>query len=325
VIRAKQRLAQEGRRGGGGRAYGHNVDGTVRDDEAEVIREAAEAILSGVGIRGVARELNARGVEPVRAKRWTLATLRSLLQQPRLAGLASWNGELIEGVKTWCEPILERGQWEAVRAVLRDPGRRVTPGPTPKYLLSHLALCGHELHPDEDRPTLVHGWSGSRGRRVASYRCATRSSHLSCASTVLDDHVTRQVIDKLSQPDAAELLAPRVEVDAAGLATKANSLRTRLSELGDLVESGDMPAGEYRRRKARLCDELARIEAEMSAAAGTSPLVGIAGRKDASEVWAQLDLGRKKAVIDVLMTVVVLPAQRRGREFDPDRVRIDWR
>lgn len=325
VARAQLRLAEEGRRNGGARPYGHNLDGTVHPEEAEVIREATEAILSGVGLRRVAKELNARGVTPLRAKRWATSTLRSLLQQPRLAGLASWNGQVIEGVTPWCEPILQRGQWEAVRAVLRDPGRRVSPGPIPKHLLSHLALCGHESHPDDDRPTVVHGWSGSNGRRVASYRCMTRTNHLSCTSTVLDDYVTRQVIDKLSQPDAAELLAPRMEVDTAGLAKKANSLRTRLSELGDLVESGDMPAAEYRQRKTRLSDQLARVEGEMTAAAGTSPLVGIAGRKDASEVWAGLDLGRKKAVIDVLMTVVVLPARRRGREFDPDRVRIDWR
>jgi hypothetical protein len=178
---------------------------------------------------------------------------------------------------------------------------------------------------------MVKGWAGgyqradgSRGPRLASYRCI-ELGHMSVAQAALDDYVEAEVVARLSRPDAADLLIPRVEVDTAGLAQKANSLRLRLARLGDLVESGDMTPGDYRPRKARLTEQLASIEAEMTAAAGTSPLAGIAGRPDAGEVWDGLDLARKKAVIGCLMEVVVRPAAKRGKGFDSDRVRLDWR
>ena len=46
---------------------------------------------------------------------------------------------------------------------------------------------------------------------------------------------------------------------------------------------------------------------------------------EVAEVWVGPDLGRKRAVIDCLMTMVVLPATKRGKGFDPERVRIEWK
>jgi hypothetical protein len=40
-------------------------------------------------------------------------------------------------------------------------------------------------------------------------------------------------------------------------------------------------------------------------------------------VWAGLDIGRRRAVLDCLMTVTVLPITRPGPGFDPDTVRIE--
>jgi hypothetical protein len=222
-------------------------------------------------------------------------------------------------------------QWEAVVAVLSSPDRRTTPGPKPKHLLSHLARCGRPSHPDDDRPVMVKGWAGgyqrsdwSRGPRLASYRCI-ESGHMSVARGSLDDYVEAEVVERLSRPDGVDLLTPRVEVVTAGLAQQANSLCFRLVSLGDLVESGDMTPGEYRQRKTRLSEQLAAVEAEMTIAAVTSPLAGIAGRPDAGEVWDGLDPARKKAVINTLMEIVVLPAAKRGKGVDRDRVLIDWR
>jgi DNA invertase Pin-like site-specific DNA recombinase len=332
VSRTRLRQATEGRFGGGARRYGHELDGTVRADEAEVLVKAAELVLSGVGLIGIVKDLNARGVPTLRAKRWTHSSLRDMLLQPRLAGLMAWNGEVLEGVEACWEEILPRETWRAVVAVLSSPERRTTPGPKPKHLLSHLARCGHPSHPENDRPVMVKGWGGgyqrldgSRGPRVAAYRCI-ELGHMACTQEPLDDYVAAEVVNRLSRPDAARLLESRgTGGDVAKMAQEANALRARLVELGDLVESGDMSAGEYRTRKTRLAEKLATVEAEMTAAAGTSPLAGLAGRPDAGEVWDRTDLAGRRAAINVLMVVTVLPAVGRGRGFDPDRVRIDWR
>jgi DNA invertase Pin-like site-specific DNA recombinase len=325
VARARLQQAQQGRFGGGARRYGHNLDGTIREDEAVIVKESAEKLLAGVGLRGIIRDLNARGTPAPRGGGWAHSAMRDLLLQARLAGLMAFSGEVIEDAPPFWNPILDRQTWEAAVALLRNPDRRVTPGPIPKHLLSHLALCGHPSHPENDRPVLVHGWSGGGQWRVPSYKCITQVGHLSCASGGLDNYVEAVVIERLSRPDAAELLIARPDVDASALAREANNVRARLVTLGDLVESGDMSPGEYRQRKVRLFEKLAGIEAKLTAAAGTSPLVGIVGRRDAADVWKKLDLGRRKAIVDALMVVVVLPAQQRGKGFNPGRVLINPR
>jgi hypothetical protein len=64
-----------------------------------------------------------------------------------------------------------------------------------------------------------------------------------------------------------------------------------------------------------------------------SVLAGVADAPDPAKVWAGLDLSRKRAIVDVLVDVVILPA-RRGRRpgwrpgetyFDPESVKITWK
>jgi DNA invertase Pin-like site-specific DNA recombinase len=329
VTRHMLRLAEEGKTYGGSRRYGLNEDDTIREDEAVVIKVAAERILAGVGIAGVVKDLNRRGVPAHRGGKWESQSLRSMLLSPRIAGLSSFHGEIIEGVTPPWAPILDRSTWQALCTLLNSPDRRTSPGPTPRHLLSHLAVCGHPSHPDDERPVMVKGWAGGGNGvrpspRIPAYRCS-EVGHLAVAQAAVDDYVEAEVIERIRRPDAAKLLVPRIEVDMDGLANEANSLRARIAALGDLVETGDMSPAEYRKRKTRLTEKLTSIEATMTASVGTSALSGIAGRKDAAEVWDGLDLDRKKAVIDALMTVTVLPAASRGKGFDPDRVEIDWR
>jgi site-specific DNA recombinase len=322
VTRAMLRVAGEGRFTGGSRPFGHDVDGTVREDEAGEIRKAAEAVLSGVGLRGVVRELNTREVPTRRGGRWTSQSLRGLLLQPRLAGLMAYDGEILDGVTPLWQPILERDQWEAVRAVLNNPERRTSPGPTPKWLGSCLYRCGHPDHIDADPPvTMVHGSSGAG---VAVYKCS-QGQHVIRVGAPLDAHVEAVIVERLSRPDAVDLLAPRAQVDIAALAGEANALRARIVEAGDLWEDGTLTAAQFRARKARLVDKLEAVEATMAAGSGSTPLTGLAGRPDAGAVWAGLDLARRRAVLDTLMTVTVLPAIRRGRGFDEATVRIEPR
>lgn len=326
VSRARERRAHEGGIGAGGpRPFGHERDGSVVPEEAEVIRYMADAILSGISVRSLRHDLNTKGFRTTGGYRFHHVSLRRLMLQARLAGLASWQGQVLDNVESQWEPILKREEWEAIGAILKDPGRRtIPPGPAPRYLLSNLALCGHPDHPEADRPTLAHGFAGAD--KFPSYKCAQPGrAHLAISSVALNEYVVGLVVGRLSEPDAAELLVVRPEVDMSKLAQEANALRARLAELADLVETGDLTAAEFRPRRARLVDRLASIEADMTAAAGTSPLAGIAGRTDAEEVWAGLDVPRRKAIISALMTVTVLPAGARGQKFRPDRVRIDWR
>ena len=52
---------------------------------------------------------------------------------------------------------------------------------------------------------------------------------------------------------------------------------------------------------------------------------GVIGTADPRATWDGLSLDRRRALIDVLMTVTIAPVGRAAVGFDPDSVRIDWK
>ena len=68
---------------------------------------------------------------------------------------------------------------------------------------------------------------------------------------------------------------------------------------------------------------LAEIAAELAEAAGKGALVPFTRGEAAADVWAGLDLSRRREVIRALATVTLFPAGRGARGFDARKVRIE--
>jgi DNA invertase Pin-like site-specific DNA recombinase len=326
VSRARLRQAEEGfPRHGGLRPFGYEPGGLVlKEDEAAEIRKSADAILAGVSLRQVTADLRRRGVPTVTGLPWSPNAWRDILLRPRNAKLVVYQDEILEGVEANWDAILPRESWEAVVAILTDANRRTTPGNTPRWLGSLIYRCGHPDCMDLDPPsTLRVGTSGKRPQ--PAYRCFTHA-HLTRVAKPLDLYVSAVLCERLSRPDAVDLLPqPGENVDAGALAIQANALRTRIREAKDLWESGVLSAADLKARTARLSEQLVNVRAQLSAAAGHSPLAGIAGEPDADDIWLGLDLGRRRAILKTMATVWVLPLLKPpGRApFDRDRVRIE--
>jgi hypothetical protein len=146
----------------------------------------------------------------------------------------------------------------------------------------------------------------------------------------LDAYVAEVLCARLSRSDVADLLPLRQQaerIDTVHLATQANALRARIQEAQDLWEFGVLAAADLKVRHARLSGQLADVQARLRSAAGHSPLADLAGRQDAAEVWAGLDLGRRRAILKTLAIIWVLPLPKPpGRApFDPTAVRIEWK
>jgi site-specific DNA recombinase len=75
--------------------------------------------------------------------------------------------------------------------------------------------------------------------------------------------------------------------------------------------------------RSRVMARLERAEAEIAAATASTPRAGIVEAPDPAAVWGGLEIGRRRAVLDALMTVTVLPVIRPMPWFDPDTIRID--
>lgn len=90
------RLAKTGRWAGGKPPFGYrrNADGFLvlgPTEEQELVRLAFKLYSQGESTRGIAAKLNADGVKPIRAKRWSQQTINAWLTCPIYAGDMVWN------------------------------------------------------------------------------------------------------------------------------------------------------------------------------------------------------------------------------------------
>ncbi|MGO3067391.1 MAG: hypothetical protein ACTIIT_15300, partial [Brevibacterium linens] len=56
---------------------------------------------------------------------------------------------------------------------------------------------------------------------------------------------------------------------------------------------------------------------------GAPPIEELIESADVEATWREMDLTRRRLVVDSLMKVTILPKESRGRKFDPESVRIE--
>lgn len=315
--------------------------------EAWHVERATDAIIAGDSLGSVERSYKAHGVRtvPRRYKQpdgsrgepedrdWRREEIRKMIVRPRNAGLIEHKGEIV-GRAAWA-PLVSEEKWRACLAVLSRAERRTTTGNARRWLGSGLYLCGAPDCTESVRCSTAG--KGTRGARLPAYRCRT-GKHVTRVAGPLDEHVTNLVLVRLSRPDARAVLLPppRPAEKREDLAATANTLRGKLEALAadyatDLITRQQMLDGTALTRK-----RLETVEAQMEAQAQQSVLAGLPlGTPKVVEEWPDYDLDRKRAIVDALMTVTLLPAKR-GRPagfqpgitksyFDPAAVRIDWK
>ena len=112
------------------------------------------------------------------------------------------------------------------------------------------------------------------------------------------------------------------------LRTHRAALAARLQELGELFTAGAIDAGQLRRGLGDLRTHIAGIDTVLAEAAQTSPLADLALTADDDTTlidhWQAASPDIKGKVIAELMDVVVMPAPRGRRDFDPDLIEIRW-
>ncbi len=330
--RAQIQMAAQGTWRGGRRPFGYAADGvTLVPAEADAIASAIDAVLSGVSMNQVARDWNIAGITTSgNGSAWTQVEVRRTLLRARNAGLREHKGEIV-GPAQW-PAIISEDKWRAVRAVLLDPGRVTSPGPERRYLGSGLYLCGVC-----GRPAGVHATSD--GRPV--YRCLDRvvapgqRRHIARDQSTLDRYVETLAIERLSRPDAGPAAAgldTAVADDATQLHIRIGTMRLRLDELAMLHAEGEITTAQLRTGTARLRDKLDAAESQLAASVSTSPLAGIAGADDVEGTWDGLPLSRRRAIVEAVMVVTILPGPigrpkgwRPGEPyFSPDHIVVRW-
>jgi DNA invertase Pin-like site-specific DNA recombinase len=320
--RAVKQAAAQGRRVGGRRPFGYRLDMTPHPAEAKAVRDAYRALLSGASLGAIARDWNQRGLATPQGRwerngggqsLWIPQVVSRTLRKACYAGLRSHKGKII-GAATW-NALVDEGTWRAAQAVLNDPARR-TPG-GPRGLLTGLgicAVCGGTVH--------AGGATKGQGR---IYRCSKSLGHVSRRAEPVDEYVAAVVCERLSRPDAAGLLLDGDRPDLAELQGQADQLRKRIDGLADEYAADRITLSQMSRATDQLRDRLRGIETEMMETSRVDILGPLVNATDVRAIWDRLDVDRRRAVIDVLMTVAVHPPGRGTRTFRPETVEITWR
>ncbi|WP_159795778.1 recombinase family protein [Puerhibacterium puerhi] len=307
---AWEQRAGQGRPTPGFRPFGYEHDQmTVRESEAELIRQAMKDVLAGVSTGAIARHWNDLGIRSARHEylrkedakerdaEWTATSVRWVLSNPRISGRRKYNGSIV-GDAQW-PAIVTVDEQEAYLSIVRSRRMPNKPGPKPIYLLSGIVRCGK---------CGSHVTYRARSNRSTDiYRCQGKGCTL-IKRPDLDAYVSTLVVEFLSDPDSADLLhtgEKNAEVDE--LRAKKAFLEERLNGLAVDYAEGLLTREQMVAGTARARESLEAVEARLSTFAGGHALDGLAGAPNAAQMWEGLDLERKRAVIRWLLDIELKP------------------
>lgn len=313
--RANEQRAAAGQMGWTRRPFGYdrsNGGVVVVEPEAAALRTAADMVLAGGTLAAAARVLDEQGLTTTAGKRWNVTSLRRALLNPRYAGRVTYNGADV-ATGEW-PVILDAATQDRLAEVLRDVRRRVQQGTALRYLLSGLARCGR------CDGVLFASPMGAKGKRWMAYRCP--ACYLARRLDLVDGVVETVVLGRLSRPDAADLLSPAEDV--AALRSEVAELHQRRDDLAGLLADGLLSAQVVRDRSTELTRLIQGLHDRIGSALGDSPASQLVTADDVGAVWETMGVRDRRAVVDLMMTVSILPAGK-GRPFHPEQVRIEWR
>lgn len=305
TIRANRARASQGKPSIGTRLTGYETDGRIRPAEADTVRTIFHQFTTGESLRSIANHLDPATAR--RGKGWTPATLRSILTNPRYAGVVIYRGQPVDVKATW-DAIIDRDQYDLAQAILLDPRRRLQRSTERQHLGSGLYLCGL-------CGARVGSWSGNR------YGCP--KGHLTRVRPPIDAVVVDLIEARLARTDLAGLLAKTVDpTEAKRLMAESQRLTSRLKRIGDDYDAELIDGHRYREAREKALAELEQIQQVQARIAATSGVDSILAAPDPLDAFRAGSLTARRRVVSALVEVKLHPAPRGRKAFDPNSVSI---
>jgi DNA invertase Pin-like site-specific DNA recombinase len=295
-----------------GRRFGYSPDAmSIREDEAQAIREGFAAVVAGSSLGSITRRWNGAGLVTTQGNPWTPTTTRKVLTNPFYAALRQYRGEIV-GAGVW-PAIVAEDTYRAAQHILTNPARSTTADRTTKRLLASIATCGkcgEKMGGGYRQPGKKPAADAPRSEIV--YRCKGHSCVVRSAPAI-DAYVTEQVLWRLSQPDALALATKPVGIDVEAVRTQAAALRARMDEAASEFAEGNITAAQLRTITETLTAKLAAADEQLAEAGKRDAVVTIAGADDVTAAWAALDITAQRSIIRALFSSVTVEPIGRGQ------------
>ena len=331
--RGKQEKAMAGEPNHSRRPFGFEPDGlTIREDEAEHLRDAAVRFLGGESIESIVADWNARGILSSLGAQWNGRTFKQVLRRPRNAGVIEYRGAEVARISG--DPIISPEDFERLLALFAS--RRRGRPPSEKYLCSGIAVCGKCGNTLTGRP---RRGNGSDGKPKREYLCVKRQGRGGCWGVVVDgcgldgwarDFVIVRLSDPRSAPQIGAALArARAAADrAAELADEIAKAEELAQQLADRLGRGEIGLARYDAAIGPLDKRIAELRSEACtlepAAAGVTAVLS---RSEAAALWEDSETPERRRLLRQALAgqrLVVKPADREAPPaFNPDRVAVE--
>ena len=345
-VRFNKQKAEAGKWQSANRTFGYTMTGEPLEPEASAVRQAVVDVLAGKSIQQVARDWNAAGLKTTMAGRthtnphnkqemtitgqWTGRRVRKLLVNPRYAGIKTHTSvdkktgqaKVTEYQGNWT-PLIDLDTHRGLVGYLSDPSRIKCTSYERKYLGSNLYICGKC---GGKMKAAMPGNAAGRAsnRKSRAYVCRDHA-HVLRAGEPVDDFVTATVLERITQPDAADLLATQ-GVDISALSVKREALQRKLDGLTDLFNDDQIDAEQFGKSSRDTRNKLAVVDRQLADATRTSPAAAlVAAGANAWDLWQAISPTQRAQAVDEIAVVTILPCPPGLRKFDSDFVDITWR
>lgn len=318
------------------RPFGYEKTAEIREDEAELLRDAYHSVIEGEPVTAIARRWNAQGVLTSTGVEWKTTTLKQLLLSPRNAGIRTHNGsEVARG--TW-DPIVDE---ETYRAACRElarkkPGGNRT-GRRSDSLLHGLLFCSS----CGSRMSIT--WRGSGESRYRLYGCIHKATTAKGAkggcqtqrADWLEDLVLGLVHDELHDAEKAALLWPKDESaqdDIRAVEHELSLVEEKARALAEDYADDILTRDEYMAARGRLSERRTAAEEKLGKLRARTAVSGLSvTREEALARWEQLNPRQHRVIMEGMVEKVL--AEPRGRlnprdlaaVYNPDKIHVQWR
>ncbi|MEV6762283.1 recombinase family protein [Streptomyces sp. NPDC051105] len=332
VARKHRELADAGKNGGGFAPFGWKDDRvTVDPVQAELITKAHDALLAGTRLATIVIEWQEKGIRTSRntGKPITRVALKGILVNPRLAGYRAIKGQKHIGADgkpvmgIW-EPICTPEKLDAVVAALegvKTQYKAYNMSNNHKYLLSGIlrcSECGTRM-----MANMRSSWKeGSKGSRF-TYRCPAAQDggcgKVSRAGEPLDQYIINLIHDA-----EARLKAPASEPTEWPGAARLVEVEQEISELISAMNGKRISAA----TAIAMLEPLEKERDELAYERDRNTIEQVknsAATVELSEEFERLPIERQRAVVmKHIKAIVVRPAGRGARKFNPDLLELAW-